>query len=240
MLQKSSQRCFCWCLYSVMPHRKAFIYKKKSFYSLFTAGLIRVFIWRLVCCVFAFLHLGYQLWKNKKKGWGSGFWWLLLPQHAPPTFSGVENTVGLGVADVAAFGFAVMLKSADLAEVMLAPTAGRRRFPKPSVVFWSTVLMLQIKSVLLCHNGIFEGLLADEALEGQILLIAAHLVVLLVWKKAGRCSASAATRSLGKAETHCRLRICPPPAPAQSASHVCSPICREGTCSCLKKGHQNV
>lgn len=40
--------------------------------------------------------------------------------------------------------------------------------------------MLQMKSVLLCHNGIFEGLFADEALEGQILLIAAHLVVLLV------------------------------------------------------------
>lgn len=36
------------------------------------------------------------------------------------------------------------------------------------------------KSHLLCHNGIFEGVLADIALEGQILLIAAHLVVLIV------------------------------------------------------------
>ena len=32
---------------------------------------------------------------------------------------------------------------------------------------------------------------------------------------------------------HCR-HICPLPVPSQSASHVCSLICREGTCSCLK------
>lgn len=36
------------------------------------------------------------------------------------------------------------------------------------------------KTLSLCHDGIFEGVLADEALEGQILLIAAHLVVLVI------------------------------------------------------------
>lgn len=116
---------FCWCFYSVMSHGKAFIYKK-SFYSLFTAHLFRRFIRRLVCRVFAFLHLGHQLWKNKKKGWRDGFWGFLPSKHIPPTFSGVKNTVGLGVADVATFGFAVMLKSADLTEVMFAPATGKR------------------------------------------------------------------------------------------------------------------
>lgn len=40
--------------------------------------------------------------------------------------------------------------------------------------------MLQPRPFLLCHDGVFEGLLADEALEGQVLLVAAHLVVLLI------------------------------------------------------------
>lgn len=48
--------------------RESFYLQKKSFYSLFTAHLFRCFIRRLICCVFAFLHLGHQLWKNKNKG----------------------------------------------------------------------------------------------------------------------------------------------------------------------------
>lgn len=75
-----------------------------------------------------FLHLGYQL------------------------FSGVEDTVGLGVAHVATLGLAIMLKSTALTKIV--PT--------------------------LCDDGILEGLPADEALEGHILLVAAHLVVLIV------------------------------------------------------------
>lgn len=45
------------------------VFKKKgSFYWLFTARSVGGLIWRLVCGVFAFLHLGDQLWKNNKDG----------------------------------------------------------------------------------------------------------------------------------------------------------------------------
>lgn len=42
----------------------------------------------------------------------------------PLTFSGVEHAIGLSVAHVAAFGLAVVLQSAGLAEVVAAPGGG--------------------------------------------------------------------------------------------------------------------
>lgn len=141
--------------------------KKRSFYSLFTAHLIRSFVRRLVCRIFAFLHLDYQLWKNKKKGWSGGFWWFLLSKHTPPTFSGVENAVGLGVADVATFGFAVMLKSADLTEVMFAPAAGKRIFTTPAIVLGATVLMRQPKLFYFVTMGFLKESLQMKHLKGR-------------------------------------------------------------------------
>merc|ERR1712131_499344 len=82
----------------------------------------------LVCCSLVFRELGHQL------------------------FGGVENTIGLDVAHVAAFGLAVMLKGTPLTEVVSA----------------------------LCDDGILEFVSADEALEGHVLLITTHLVVLLI------------------------------------------------------------
>lgn len=91
----------------------------------------------------------------------------------------------MGVADVAALGFAVMLKSADLAEVMFAPETGKSARPSRQAVTQADGADAAARpppprTLLLCHDGIFEGLLADEALEGQVLLVAAHLVVLVI------------------------------------------------------------
>lgn len=87
----------------------------------------------------------------------------------------------MSVADVAAFGFAVMLKSADLAEIMLAPGRGKRKTRSSCKAAPSgDGAPAAAETLLLCHDGVFEGLLADEALEGQILLVAAHLVVLVI------------------------------------------------------------
>lgn len=86
------------------------------------------------------------------------------------------------VADVATFGFAVVLQSADLTEVMFAPAAGERikKKTKQTRRLMTSCADAAAKTLLLCHNGVFEGLLADEALEGQVLLVAAHLVVLVI------------------------------------------------------------
>lgn len=72
-----------------------------------------------------------------------------------------------------------MLESADLTEVMLAPETGKNsRTCKAATSGDGAHAAAQ--TLLLCHDGIFEGLLADEALEGQVLLVAAHLVVLVI------------------------------------------------------------
>lgn len=69
-----------------------------------------------------------------------------------------------------------MLQSAGLAEVVPAPgghgTGSTRRFERD-------VLLLRDRG-LLGDDGVLEGLPADEALEGQVLIVAAHLVVLVV------------------------------------------------------------
>ena len=63
--------------------------------------------------------------------------------------------------------------------------------------------------------------------------------------KAQRCSgkADAGTKRnlmISCSWTYRLLHICPLPVPAQSASHVCSPICRGGTCSCLISGEEKM
>lgn len=215
--------------------QESFYLKNKSFYSLFTAHLISCFIRRLVCRVFAFLHLGYQLWKNKKKGWSGGFWWFLLSKHIPPTFSGVKNTVGLGVAYVASFGFAVMLKSADLTEVVFAPAAGKTIFKKTSTddqLCWR----YSQNSLTLSRWDFWRSPCRWSTWRADpphrcSPRSSRHL-------KESRLVFGKRSHTLMNADTHW-LHICPPPAPSQSASRVCSLIGREGTCSCLKMGHEN-
>lgn len=35
----------------------------------------------------------------------------------------------------------------------------------------------------LCYDGILKSVPADEALEGQILFVTAHLIILIIWVK---------------------------------------------------------
>lgn len=63
--------------------------------------------------------------------------------------------------------------------------------------------------------------------------------------KAQHCSGKAdagtkKTLMISCSWTYRLLHICPLPVPAQSASHVCSPICRGGTCSCLTSGEEKM
>lgn len=52
--------------------------------------------------------------------------------------------------------------------------------------------------------------------------------------------AHAVERKSSPSTTHHWLHICPLPVPSQSANHVCSLICHEGTCSCLMVGEENM
>lgn len=101
------------------------------------------------------------------------------------TFRGVEDAVGLGVAHITSLGLAVMLKSTDLTKIVSAPGGQGTRL-HVSTESWRG--KSGKTGVLLCYDGILEGVPADEALKGQIFIITAHLVVLIVYIKAQHCS----------------------------------------------------
>lgn len=95
------------------------------------------------------------------------------------TFSRVEDTVGLSVTHVTALGLAVMLKRAGLTKIVPAPKrhlTGYQIATGNNQGTWRS----RGKRSLLCNDGILEGLPADEALKGQILVITAHLIVLII------------------------------------------------------------
>lgn len=99
------------------------------------------------------------------------------------TFGRVEDAVGLLVADVAALRLAVVLQSAGLAEIMSAPDNTTRVHLSPLQLYLHTVVLLYYTPQdSLRYNWVLERLSTDEALEREILVVAAHLVVFLVWE----------------------------------------------------------
>lgn len=99
------------------------------------------------------------------------------------TFGWVEDTISLDVTNVTPLGLPVVLESACLTEVMLAPKTQRSFITASELAshlhqqrLWGISVY-----VLLCDDRILKGLPADEALKGHVLLVTAHLIVLLIY-----------------------------------------------------------
>lgn len=101
--------------------------------------------------------------------------------------------------------------------------------------------------VLLGDDGVLKGLPADEAFEGHVLLVTAHLVVLIIYIQTTHYWTAVSHQFSNlmnlKSTQPCVSSLlwshrwphsAPRPAPSQSASHVCSLSGHGGTCSCLR------